>query len=350
MQPYSHETAFAGRIDHWRCAEAIRQGSRSFHAASLILPAAVREPAYGLYAFCRLSDDAIDLDGDSPTTALTRLRQRLAAVYEGQPQPHPADRAMADIVRRHAIPPVAPEALLEGLEWDTQGRRYESFDDLCAYAIRVAGTVGVMMTLIMGVRDPRALARACELGVAMQLTNIARDVGEDARAGRIYLPLSWLRGAGVDVERFLADPQPVEALKGVVARLLLEADRLYARARDGIALLPLACRPAILTAALLYAEIGRQVERQELDSITRRAHVSTRRKLALLARAAVAAPFLKHDFGAPPLDAATFLVDAISRAPAPRPISRPALAEIERQLLCVLDMFERLERVERYGE
>ena len=349
MQPYSHETSFARRIDHWRCGEAIRQGSRSFHAASLILPAAVREPAYGLYAFCRLSDDAIDIDGGS-TAALARLRQRLAGVYEGRPQPHPADRAMADIVRRHAIPRVAPEALLEGLEWDTQARRYERFADLCAYAVRVAGTVGVMMTLIMGVRDPRALARACDLGVAMQLTNIARDVGEDARAGRIYLPLSWLRSAGLDVERFLADPQPCEALKGVLARLLLEADRLYTRARAGIALLPLACRPAILTAALLYAEIGREVERHELDSITRRARVSTPRKLALLARAVAAAPLLKHDFGSPPLDAAAFLVEAVSRAPAPKPFARPRLGEIERQLLCVLDMFERLERVERYGE
>jgi len=349
MQPYSHETAFAQRIDHWRCAEAIRQGSRSFHAASLILPAAMREPAYGLYAFCRLSDDAIDLDGGS-TTALNRLRQRLAGVYEGRPQAHHADRAMADLVRRHAIPRVAPEALLEGLEWDTQARRYESFEDLCAYAVRVAGTVGVMMTLIMGVRDPRALARACDLGVAMQLTNIARDVGEDARAGRIYLPLSWLRSAGIDVERFLADPTPHAALKGVLARLLSEADRLYARARDGIALLPLACRPAILTAALLYAEIGREVERHECDSITRRARVSTSRKLALLARALAAAPLLKHDLEAPPLEAAEFLVEAIGRAPAPKLTPRPRQGEIERQFLCVLDMFERLERVERYGE
>ena len=349
MQPYSPETVFARRIDHWRCAEAIRQGSRSFHAASLILPAAVREPAYGLYAFCRLSDDAIDQDGGS-AAALARLRQRLASAYEGRPQPHAADRALADIVRRHAIPRVAPEALLEGLEWDTLARRYDSFDDLCAYAVRVAGTVGVMMTLIMGVRDPRALARACDLGVAMQLTNIARDVGEDARAGRIYLPLSWLRGAGVDVERFLADPQPCDALKGVVARLLSEADRLYARARAGISLLPPACRPAILTAALLYAEIGREVERHALDSITRRARVSTPRKLALLARALVAAPLLKHDCDAPPLDSAAFLVEASCGAPAPKLLSRPARGEIERQLLCVLDMFERLERVERYGE
>jgi len=349
MQAYSHETAFARRIDHWRCAEAIRQGSRSFHAASLILPAKVREPAYGLYAFCRLSDDAIDLGGGCPT-ALPRLRERLDGVYEGRPQPHAADRVLADIVRRHAIPRVAPEALLEGLAWDTQGRRYESFEELCAYAIRVAGTVGVMMTLIMGVRDPRALARACDLGVAMQLTNIARDVGEDARAGRVYLPLNWLRDAGIDVARFLADPQPGDAVRSVVARLLLEAEKLYARARAGIALLPFTCRPAILTAALLYAEIGREVERNRLDSITRRAHVSTPRKLALLARAVAVAPLLQNDCAAPPLAAAAFLVEASCSAPVPKPAPSSALGEIERQLLCVLDMFERLERVERYGE
>ena len=105
-----------------------------------------------------------------------------------------------------------------------------SLEALHGYAARVAGTVGVMMTLLMGVRDAAALARACDLGVAMQLTNIARDVGEDARAGRLYLPLDWLDEAGVDRDRFLAAPAPSPALARVVARLLAEADRLYARA------------------------------------------------------------------------------------------------------------------------
>ena len=131
-----------------------------------------------------------------------------------------------------------PAALFEGFQWDCEGRRYDSLEALHGYAARVAGAVGVMMTLLMGVRDGPALARACDLGVAMQLTNIARDVGEDARSGRLYLPLDWLREVGLDADGFLAAPAPSAALAGVVARLLAEADRLYARARGGIARLP----------------------------------------------------------------------------------------------------------------
>ena len=258
MHPFSPDAALAAQDDHAACRDAIRQGSRSFYAASFILPSRVRAPAYGLYAFCRLSDDAVDVEGGS-FTALERLRERLARAYEGRPHPVAADRAMADLVRRYAIPRAVPEALLDGLAWDAEGRRYETLDELFDYAARVAGTVGVMMTLMMGVRAPQTLARACDLGIAMQLTNIARDVGEDARAGRLYLPLCWLREAGVDPEAFLARPGATPALKGVVARLLREADALYTRARRGIAQLPLSCRPAILAAALLYAEIGREL-------------------------------------------------------------------------------------------
>ena len=151
------------------------------------------------------------------------------------------------------FPPLLPEALLEGLAWDAEGRSYETIDELFDYAARVAGAVGVMMALIMGVRSPQALARACDLGVAMQLTNIARDVGEDARLGRIYLPRQWLREAGIDADAWLAKPGLDERLRPIVARLLQEADALYARARAGIALLPANCRPAILAAALIYA-------------------------------------------------------------------------------------------------
>ena len=331
--------------DHAACREAIRQGSRSFHAASMILPDAVREPAYGLYAFCRLSDDAIDLGGGS-LAALERLRERLARAYERRPLPHAADRAMADLVARFAIPRALPEALLEGLAWDAEDRRFEEFDDLLNYAARVAGTVGVMMTLIMGVRDPQTLARACDLGVAMQLTNIARDVGEDARNGRLYLPLRWLREAGVDPDAFLEAPAPGDALRAVIARLLREADALYARARHGVGRLPPACRPAILAAALFYAEIGRAVERLPGDTLAMRARVSDLRKLALLARAVATAPLLSAGPSAPPLRAVAFLIDAVAAAPSPAPVAIARPWHIVPQFQRVLAMFERLERAE----
>ena len=135
------------------------------------------------------------------------LKDRLDRACRGLPKPYPVDRAFADVVARFAIPEAIPEALIEGLEWDAEGRRYETLSDLYGYCARVAGTVGVMMTLVMGQRSPDIVARACDLGCAMQLTNIARDIGEDARAGRLYLPLSWMREAGLDPDEWLAESE-----------------------------------------------------------------------------------------------------------------------------------------------
>ena len=343
MPASSPDRLFATLNDHRQCRAAIRAGSRSFFAASRLLPAHVRRPAFGLYAFCRLSDDVVDLEGGS-APALARLRQRLTRAHRGQPLPAFADRALAEVLRAHAIPLEVPAALLEGLEWDAQGRRYQTLDDLQSYAARVAGAVGVMMTLIMGVRAPQALARACDLGAAMQLTNIARDVGEDARAGRVYLPLDWLDEAGVDVEAFLADPTPTPEVRLVTARLLDEAQRLYARARAGVAELPVRCRPAILAAATIYADIGREVAEAGFDSITRRARVSGARKLQLLGHALACAPLITRATPAAAAAPYAFLLDAVAAHP-PRPRPR-GLSALAAPFVRTLDLFERLERAE----
>ncbi|MGL4440619.1 MAG: phytoene/squalene synthase family protein, partial [Bosea sp. (in: a-proteobacteria)] len=179
------------------CRELLRNGSKSFFAASLLLPRSVRDPATALYAFCRLSDDAVDLS-DDPSAALALLHQRLDRIYAGQPLNHAVDRALAAEVVRFALPRAVMDALLDGFAWDAEGRRYDELSSVLAYSARVAATVGVLMTLLMGERDAQTLARACDLGVAMQLTNIARDVGEDARNGRLYLPRNWLIEEGID--------------------------------------------------------------------------------------------------------------------------------------------------------
>jgi phytoene synthase len=167
-----------------------------------------------------------------------------------------------------------------------------------------------MMTLVMGERAAAVLARACDLGAAMQLTNIARDVGEDARRGRLYLPTDWLAEAGIDPEAFLAAPRFDARLGLVVARLLGSAGALYARADAGIAALPRDCRAAIRGAGLVYADIGRVVASRGYDSVTSRAVVSTPRKLWLLFRA-----FTHRDRAAaagalPALGPCAFLVEA----------------------------------------
>ena len=331
------------------CRALLRGGSRSFHAASLLLPARVRAPASALYAFCRLADDAVDLGGGRPA-AVARLRERLARAYEGRPLPIPADRAFAVVVSRHGIPRALPEALLEGLAWDAEGgRRYGDLPALEAYAARVAGSVGCMMAVLMGVRDRGALARACDLGVAMQLTNIARDVGEDARAGRLYLPLRWLREAGVDPDAWLARPVFDPALAAVVRRLLLAADELYRRAGAGIAALPAGCRPGIRAAGLLYAGIGREVERRGFDSVGARARVSGSRKTALLLRAALPEGFGRsaRAAAAAPLAATRFLVESVPGTAPPPAAAVPAGRGLEARAVWVIDLFARLERRDR---
>ena len=322
--PHALAPGHGSTPDIERLRALMRSGSKSFFAASLLLPARVRGPATALYAFCRLADDAIDL-GTDPLAAMVELRCRLDAIYDGRPHAIDADRALASVVHRHDIPRALPDALLEGFLWDTQQRRYDTLDDLQAYAARVAGTVGAMMALVMGARSASALARACDLGVAMQLTNIARDVGEDARAGRLYLPRQWLAEAGVDADAWLRAPGFNAGISQVVQRLLRAAAELYRRSEHGLAELPRDCRPAICAARLVYAEIGEQLERDGMDSVTRRVVVSRQRKLALMARAAAAAvtPRSTPRQALPVLPAVRFLVDAAAW-PEPQPPVRRA--------------------------
>ncbi len=298
--------------DELTCQRILWRGSRSFAAASVLLPLRVWRPTAAIYAFCRVSDDAVDAPG-AGHEALDQLTHRLERAYRGAPLDHAVDRAFADVVGRHRIPRALPEALLEGYAWDLQGRSYASLSELRAYCARVASTVGGMMTLLMGRRDPATLARACDLGVAMQLTNVARDVGEDARSGRIYLPRQWLEQEGVDPESLSGAPVFTPALGRVVARLLREAHGLYQRADEGIARLPRDCRLAIAAARGIYADIGRVVAERGYDSVSGRAYTSGRRKLRLMA---ATLPWLAARPGAaaePPLPETDFLVEAVAR-------------------------------------
>ncbi len=350
-------------MDLHDCESLMRSGSKTFFAASLVLPSRVRAPATALYAFCRLADDTIDLESHlhgGPMGALHHLQHRLQRIYDGCPSPVPADRALSAVVAQFDIPKALLDALLEGFEWDLQSRRYETIAQLHDYGARVAGTVGSMMAIIMGARSPQAQARACELGLAMQLTNIARDVGEDARNGRLYLPRAWMREAGLDPDEWLRSPTFSPALGSVVSRLLAEADTLYERAALGIPALPRDCRPAIQAARLVYADIGREVERAGFDSVSRRACVSSQRKLGLMAvafGAAAMSPARRQlgDANAPaPVPAIQYLVDVAATPSAVMPVvpeagisttaePRPGKQRFDQRLLWAIGLFERLE-------
>jgi 15-cis-phytoene synthase len=329
------------RADLAACRATLRHGSRTFLTASFLLPPKVRDAACALYAFCRQADDEIDLGGDA-VQAHARLTERLACLYAGQPRSLPVDRALARVVTQYGIPRELPQALLEGFAWDASGRLYESEPDLIAYASRVAGSVGVMMALLMGRRAPQILARAADLGIAMQLTNVARDVGEDARAGRLYLPRQWLRAACVDPDTWLARPVFDAAIGSVVARVLATADVLYHRADIGIAQLPLRCRPGVNAARTIYSAIGGEVERRGLDSVSGRAFVPPARKLALLG-GSLANTFRRAGrIEAPPLAEARHLIDAVMAAPMPRPV--PC---VDSRIVWLIELFDRLERREQ---
>ncbi len=306
----------ADDIEH--CRAVIRTGSLSFHTASKLLPASVRDPALALYAFCRLADDEVD-EGDHKARAVLTLRDRLDEAYAGRPRDAPEDRAFAAIIEEFDMPRALPEALLEGLAWDASERRYQSLSGVTDYSARVASAVGAMMCVLMRVRDADALARACDLGVAMQLTNIARDVGEDARAGRLYLPLDWIDEAGLSPEAFMAQPDATAQTQRMVRRLLAEARRLYIRSEAGISALPMQARSGIYAARYVYAGIGRQIKRNGFDSVTRRAHTSKWQKLGWVMQAGLRAagtvvipqsPVLY----AAPLPEVRFLVEAAAHA------------------------------------
>jgi phytoene synthase len=281
------------------CRAAIRDGSRSFYAAARIFDRPTRESAFMLYAWCRYCDDQVDLQDlgrggprDAPGTAaerLARLEEMTRRALDGESEDeHPAFAGLRRVARRHRIPRGEPLELLEGFRMDVEGRSYRSLDDVLFYCFRVAGVVGLMMARVMGVDDDDTLDRATDLGLAFQMTNIARDVADDAAAGRIYLPLDWLEEAGIRTGEVDA-PEHAGARFVVIERFLAEAERYYASSLVGISRLRFRHAWAIAAARLVYREIGHTIRAQGASAAGERAIVSGRRKLALVAASAIQA-------------------------------------------------------------
>lgn len=268
----------------------IAHHSKSFALASKLLPPEGRDEASIVYAFCRRADDAVDLVPEKEQArAVASLRRELDGIYAGEAPSDPILAAFQDVVRRRNIPREYPEELLAGMEMDAAGTVYESYATLLSYCYRVAGTVGLMMSHVMGVRRAEALRHAAHLGMAMQLTNICRDVGEDWGRGRLYLPRDLLAAAGApDLRSFLGEPLPKSARRSialVTSELLRRAASLYASGDEGIPYLSWRSAIAVRTARLVYADIGRVVLAQNADPFAPRAVVGKGRKLMLAVRA-----------------------------------------------------------------
>jgi phytoene synthase len=283
-------------------------GSRSFSLAGRLLRPGQRAAAAAVYAWCRRADDAIDdaPEGEAPAR-LAMLRAELDALYapdgpiatgswaRSPGRDELALRAFAQIARERSIPRQYPDELVRGMEMDVVGQRYATVADLELYCYRVASTVGLMMCHVMGIKHDRALEPAAHLGVALQLTNIARDVLEDWHMGRLYLPQEWLGDAGPDLLARLqaagphADPGELPRrwraeVTGATRRLLVLADRYYHSADGGLPDLPFTSAAAIRSARWIYRAIGTEVWRRDFDVWQGRAVVRTRRKLYLLGR------------------------------------------------------------------
>lgn len=262
------------------CERLVRANSQTFYLASRLLPRPKRRAVWALYAFCRASDDLIDQEPlpNDVDTLLENWQLRLGApssVYD------PIPFAWTDTKARYRIPGGYEAQLIEGIARDLRQQRYATFAELTEYCYGVASTVGLMVMHIIDFQGEVALPYAVKLGIALQLTNILRDVGEDWQVGRLYLPLDELAQFGLsedDVARGCVDERWRAFLRFQIARTRI----LYTEAEPGIALLDPAGRVAIAAAARLYRAILDDIEAHDYDVFRRRARVGFMSKLARL--------------------------------------------------------------------
>lgn len=292
------------------CRAVMATHARSFDRAAAFLPPTTRDQVAVLYAFCRLVDDSVDEAPDraSAERAIATLgaeldvaaREATAATPGPAPQvalrpvvrevaPRPVVRAFVNAVADAPLALDAARALITGVAGDVGPVRIADDRALIRYCYHVAGAVGVMMCPVLGVTDPRALPFAIDLGLGMQLTNICRDVLEDARADRVYLPATRLARRNLTPEDLVSGHAPASQIAGVVAELLALADRCYASADAGLRYIPAAPRQAILVASRLYRAIGLELlHRRAGDPLRGRAYVGAAAKASWILRALAA--------------------------------------------------------------
>ncbi len=267
------------RAAYQTCREITRVASKTFFLASLFLSPEKRRAVWAVYAFCRTADDVVDRTAPAGDrlAAIEELERKLIAANSG----HASEAifiAYADAAQRFAIPLDPALALLRGARMDVTVRRYATYAELCDYCYLVASTVGLLVSPILGYASPEALAYGITLGRAMQLTNILRDVGEDALMGRIYLPAEDLDRFGYDERNVFAqtvDDNFVELMRFEIERVRA----LYAEAEPGIELLAPESRYTVRLALSLYRRILGAIELNGYNVFTRRAYVPLRSKI-----------------------------------------------------------------------
>jgi phytoene synthase len=262
---------------------SIKRGSKSFSAASRLFDPVTRERVWLLYAWCRRCDDLADAqdhggelgDQAGAVERVEAIRILTRKALHGQPTGDPAFDAFGLVARECGITQAMADDVIAGFTLDAQDWRPRSEADLLRYCFHVAGAVGVMMAVVMGVppTDEDTLDRACDLGLAFQLANIARDIVEDDAAGRCYLPIEWLVEEDIEPGQH-SKPHHRQELADMAAQLVALMEAHEAAARIGAARLPFRCRWAVLSAARIYGEIGREVRRRGAAAWDRRVSTS----------------------------------------------------------------------------
>ncbi|WP_272907913.1 phytoene/squalene synthase family protein [Rhizorhapis sp. SPR117] len=276
--------------------DSIAKGSKSFAMASTLFARQTRERAWLLYAWCRKCDDLADgqdhggamASVDDPQARLAHIRALTAIALAGQTTGDPAFDGLALVAAECHIPASLIHDLIEGFALDAQGWQPQSEDDLLRYCYHVAGAVGCMMALVMGVdpADDATLDRACDLGLAFQLANIARDVGEDHAAGRCYLPADWLMEMTIPTDNML-QPAYRARLAVLGKRLSVMAARYEASARHGTPALPFRSAWAVLAAAGIYGDIARKVAAKGGHAWDQRVHTGKLAKIGWIIKAGI---------------------------------------------------------------
>jgi phytoene synthase len=278
--PIPAPAAVSARLDPTAARAIIRRHSKSFSLASLLLGEETRDDAVALYAYCRRADDAVDLvSATAAPASIAALERELDAVYAGRSCSEPILAEFQRLVFERHIPRAYPDALLQGLRDDADGARYETLADLQRYCWYVAGSVGGMMCHVLGVRRPRAVAHGVHLGMAMQLTNICRDVAEDWQRGRLYLPAELMPGVEAPTAPRAFPTRHLPVFAGAVRRLLAEAELLYGSGDLGLPYLSFRSRVAVATARRIYSAIGKEILMADANVTAGRAFVSTPAKL-----------------------------------------------------------------------
>jgi phytoene synthase len=264
---------------HEYCQQKAAASGSSFYYSFLFLPEERRRAITALYAFCREVDDVVDDCSDLATARATLAwwRQELAAAFHGTPQ-HPVARALADVAPRFTLAEARVAEIIDGMEMDLEHDRYPSFEALRQYCHRVAGVVGLLSAEIFGYQDSRTLEYAADLGLAFQLTNIIRDVGEDARRGRVYLPLDEIERFGVSVAD-IAGSRETDNFRRLIEFQIERALEYYGEAFRKLPAVDRRAQRAGIVMAGIYQALLDEIQRDGCRVLTRRTSLTPIRKL-----------------------------------------------------------------------